>query len=172
MNRKLFILLPIIVIPLPPWLNITICNEYLLWNYSFIYLFLDKPLVSITLGSTLNSERIKEGDDVYFECLVVSKPPVFKVSWKFNVSIFQRVSILYNLLCLHMSVSMYISSTIQFLLFSKKFGTRIATKRPLFHRCFVFLAPSGLYPYGVITLQCTSNNYLVYNKYKQRPKLM
>ncbi|XP_068238624.1 uncharacterized protein [Palaemon carinicauda] len=29
-------------------------------------------------------EKIKEGDDVYFECTIISKPPVFNVIWKHN----------------------------------------------------------------------------------------
>ncbi|XP_066961613.1 uncharacterized protein [Macrobrachium rosenbergii] len=42
------------------------------------------PLVSVHLGRSLDPDKIKEGDDVYFECTVISKPPVFNVIWKHN----------------------------------------------------------------------------------------
>jgi hypothetical protein len=38
------------------------------------------------LGSTLNPDDIKEGDDVYFECHVKANPPWRKLSWLHNVS--------------------------------------------------------------------------------------
>ncbi|XP_066943739.1 neural cell adhesion molecule 1-like isoform X2 [Macrobrachium rosenbergii] len=42
------------------------------------------PIVSVHLGHSLDPEKIKEGDDVYFECTVLSKPPVHNVIWKHN----------------------------------------------------------------------------------------
>ncbi|KAG6452458.1 hypothetical protein O3G_MSEX007644 [Manduca sexta] len=39
------------------------------------------PLVSLTLGSTLNPHEIKEGDDVYFECNVRANPREHRISW-------------------------------------------------------------------------------------------
>ncbi|XP_064094450.1 synaptogenesis protein syg-2-like isoform X2 [Macrobrachium nipponense] len=42
------------------------------------------PVVSVHLGHSLDPEKIKEGDDVYFECTVQSKPPVHNVIWKHN----------------------------------------------------------------------------------------
>ena len=38
------------------------------------------------MGSTLNPEMIKEGDDVYFECHINANPEVNKVIWLHNVS--------------------------------------------------------------------------------------
>ncbi|XP_042870627.1 uncharacterized protein LOC122252301 isoform X2 [Penaeus japonicus] len=42
------------------------------------------PLVDVQLGRSLDPLRIKEGDDVYFECTVKAKPSIFKVEWKHN----------------------------------------------------------------------------------------
>ncbi|XP_069161281.1 uncharacterized protein [Procambarus clarkii] len=42
------------------------------------------PLVEVTLGGSLDPLRIKEGDDVYFECGVKAKPAGVKVAWKHN----------------------------------------------------------------------------------------
>nr|XP_049704446.1 synaptogenesis protein syg-2 [Helicoverpa armigera]XP_049704448.1 synaptogenesis protein syg-2 [Helicoverpa armigera] len=42
------------------------------------------PLVSLTLGSTLNPHDIKEGDDVYFECNVRANPREHRISWFHN----------------------------------------------------------------------------------------
>ena len=46
----------------------------------------DLPSASLSLGPTLVAEKIKEGDDVYFECSIDAKPPIYKTSWWFNVS--------------------------------------------------------------------------------------
>ncbi|XP_024936549.1 nephrin isoform X2 [Cephus cinctus] len=42
------------------------------------------PKVSLHLGSTLNAENIKEGDDVYFECKVRANPEHHKITWRHN----------------------------------------------------------------------------------------
>ncbi|XP_061384516.1 protein turtle homolog B-like isoform X2 [Danaus plexippus] len=42
------------------------------------------PLVSLTLGSTLNPHDIKEGDDVYFECNVKANPREHRITWYHN----------------------------------------------------------------------------------------
>ncbi|VVC96424.1 unnamed protein product [Leptidea sinapis] len=42
------------------------------------------PLVTLTLGSTLNPHDIKEGDDVYFECNVRANPKEHRISWFHN----------------------------------------------------------------------------------------
>ncbi|XP_076765753.1 sidestep III [Xylocopa sonorina] len=42
------------------------------------------PKVQLHLGSTLNAEKIKEGDDVYFECKVRANPEHHKITWRHN----------------------------------------------------------------------------------------
>ncbi|KAG7298039.1 hypothetical protein JYU34_018804 [Plutella xylostella] len=42
------------------------------------------PVVSLSLGSTLNPHDIKEGDDVYFECSVKANPREHRISWYHN----------------------------------------------------------------------------------------
>lgn len=66
----------------------------------------DPPIVTLRLGSTL-SDNIKEGDDVYFECLAVANPQWRKLYWLHDVStnfymlntfsIFPLFSIVYSL---------------------------------------------------------------------------
>uniref|UniRef100_A0A2H1WVI8 SFRICE_023342 n=1 Tax=Spodoptera frugiperda TaxID=7108 RepID=A0A2H1WVI8_SPOFR len=43
------------------------------------------PVVSLSLGSTLNPHDIKEGDDVYFECSVRANPREHRISWYHNL---------------------------------------------------------------------------------------
>lgn len=40
----------------------------------------------IALGSNINGEDIKEGDDLYIECHIRSNPPFHKLQWTLNVS--------------------------------------------------------------------------------------
>lgn len=47
---------------------------------------LDVPVVTLELGSNLNSTTIREGADVYFECNIKSNPWIYKVNWRQNVS--------------------------------------------------------------------------------------
>ncbi|XP_066940525.1 contactin-4-like [Macrobrachium rosenbergii] len=42
------------------------------------------PKVNVTLGRSLDATNIKEGDDLYFECSAVAKPPPHKVTWSHN----------------------------------------------------------------------------------------
>lgn len=49
-------------------------------------MLLDVPVVSLKMGSNLNPEDIKEGDDVYFECNIRANPKAYKLSWYHNVS--------------------------------------------------------------------------------------
>lgn len=48
--------------------------------------FADMPVVTLKMGSSLNPDDIKEGADVYFECLIQSNPKPYKMSWYHNVS--------------------------------------------------------------------------------------
>ena len=51
------------------------------------FLVSDAPRVELQLGRSLNASSIKEGDDVYFECLIYSNPPPKKIVWTRQVSI-------------------------------------------------------------------------------------
>lgn len=44
------------------------------------------PVVTLKMGSNLNPEDIKDGDDVYFECNIRANPKAYKLSWYHNVS--------------------------------------------------------------------------------------
>lgn len=39
------------------------------------------------LGTPLDPEAVREGTDLYFDCIVSAHPPVYKVEWRHNVSI-------------------------------------------------------------------------------------
>ncbi|KAF5272524.1 hypothetical protein FQA39_LY07848 [Lamprigera yunnana] len=47
------------------------------WKIDVVY----PPIVSLRLGSTLNADDIKEGDDVYFECHVKANPHWRRLTW-------------------------------------------------------------------------------------------
>ncbi|XP_026314886.1 neural cell adhesion molecule 1-like isoform X1 [Hyposmocoma kahamanoa] len=42
------------------------------------------PLVTLSLGSTLNPNEIEESDDVYFECNVRANPKEYRITWFHN----------------------------------------------------------------------------------------
>ncbi|KDR20918.1 hypothetical protein L798_03856, partial [Zootermopsis nevadensis] len=44
----------------------------------------DIPIASLQLGSSLNPDTIREGTDVYFDCLIQAQPSVYKVEWRHN----------------------------------------------------------------------------------------
>lgn len=48
-----------------------------------------QPVVNLRMGITLNPDDIKEGDDVYFECIVKANPKVYKLAWFKDVSVFK-----------------------------------------------------------------------------------
>uniref|UniRef100_A0AAR5PEF8 Ig-like domain-containing protein n=1 Tax=Dendroctonus ponderosae TaxID=77166 RepID=A0AAR5PEF8_DENPD len=51
------------------------------------------PQVVLSLGSTLNADGIKEGDDVYFECNIKANPKQHKITWYHNgLTVSQNVS--------------------------------------------------------------------------------
>lgn len=47
--------------------------------------FVVAPIATLRLGSTLNAESLKEGDDVYFECSIQANPDVTRLVWKHEV---------------------------------------------------------------------------------------
>ncbi|XP_018322838.1 titin isoform X2 [Agrilus planipennis] len=52
------------------------------WRLNVHYM----PVVTLKMGSSLNPEDIKEGDDVYFECNVRANPKAYKLSWFHDVT--------------------------------------------------------------------------------------
>lgn len=67
------------------WQNTTHHNIilFILFRSSLIA---DMPLATLKMGSSLNPDDIKEGDDVYFECHIRSNPKPYKMSWYHDVS--------------------------------------------------------------------------------------
>lgn len=61
-------------------------------EYFPFFLSSDMPVVTLKMGSSLNPDDIKEGADVYFECLIQSNPKPYKMSWYHNVSVHRDVS--------------------------------------------------------------------------------
>lgn len=53
----------------------------------FIHQFTDPPQVTLSLGSTLRPDDIKEGDDVYFECHIKANPKEHRITWSHDVSL-------------------------------------------------------------------------------------
>ncbi|GLV36526.1 sidestep III [Carabus blaptoides fortunei] len=53
---------------------------------SFLLNIVYPPQVVLHLGSTLNPDDIKEGDDVYFECNIRANPKQHKITWFHNTS--------------------------------------------------------------------------------------
>lgn len=54
----------------------------------------DSPVVTLELGSNLNGSSIREGMDVYFECIILANPWVYKVVWRHNVSWYWKLFLL------------------------------------------------------------------------------
>lgn len=42
--------------------------------------------MTLSLGSTLKADEIKEGDDVYFECHIKANPKEHRITWSHDVS--------------------------------------------------------------------------------------
>lgn len=54
-------------------------------NSPKIAIISDSPQVTLSLGSTLNPDDIKEGDDVYFECHIKANPKEHRITWSHDV---------------------------------------------------------------------------------------
>lgn len=52
-----------------------------------MFYFVDVPETRVRLGTSLEPDAIREGTDVYFDCLVSAHPPVYRVEWRHNVNI-------------------------------------------------------------------------------------
>ncbi|XP_076637237.1 neural cell adhesion molecule 2 isoform X1 [Colletes latitarsis] len=59
------------------------------------------PETRIQLGTSLNPNAIREGTDVYFDCLIHAEPPVYKVEWRHlppvNRPLFQGKALHHNI---------------------------------------------------------------------------
>ncbi|EDS45463.1 conserved hypothetical protein [Culex quinquefasciatus] len=51
------------------------------------------PDAQVRLGSSLDPDSIREGTDVYFDCIVTAHPGVYKVEWKHNGVIISNQSL-------------------------------------------------------------------------------
>ena len=51
----------------------------------FFFHITDVPETIIRLGTSLNPNTIREGTDVYFDCLIRAEPAVYKVEWRHQV---------------------------------------------------------------------------------------
>lgn len=56
------------------------------FSISIILYFSDVPEATVRLGTSLDKNSIREGTDVYFDCMVFSHPIVFRIEWRHNVS--------------------------------------------------------------------------------------
>ena len=54
--------------------------------------FSDLPIVSLQFGTILKPDSIKEGDDIYFECIVEARPTASHIDWFINVSTYHVIS--------------------------------------------------------------------------------
>lgn len=53
-------------------------------TYYSLYSTLVPPEVSLHLGANIKYSTIKEGNDVYLECIIKANPPVTELVWFFN----------------------------------------------------------------------------------------
>ncbi|XP_067005669.2 nephrin-like [Anabrus simplex] len=56
------------------------------WTLNIHY----SPLVTLELGSNLNASSIREGVDVYFECIIRANPWIYKIIWRHNGRLLQN----------------------------------------------------------------------------------
>ncbi|GIY83557.1 nephrin [Caerostris darwini] len=48
------------------------------------------PVLTLVFGASVQSEHIREGSDVYFECNIQSNPPITDVRWRFQSHILEH----------------------------------------------------------------------------------
>lgn len=71
-----------------------------------------RPNVLLTLGSNLQADNIKEGDDVYFDCRASASPTVTRLEWFHNVSKTQFLSVSFHLKQIYSTSSFLLNTTI------------------------------------------------------------
>lgn len=52
----------------------------------------DVPEATVRLGSSLDPDNIREGTDVYFDCIITAHPGVYKVEWRHNVGLIEKIN--------------------------------------------------------------------------------
>ncbi|KAK2721886.1 hypothetical protein QYM36_004011, partial [Artemia franciscana] len=57
--------------------------EYQLETTRLLFIYY-KPIVTLRLGASLTSRQIKEGDDIYFDCIIDAEPLSYKILWFHN----------------------------------------------------------------------------------------
>lgn len=50
----------------------------------------------VRLGTNLDPTNIREGTDVYFDCIIKAHPYVYKVEWRHNVSTYIEMNLVIN----------------------------------------------------------------------------
>ncbi|BES90972.1 CD80-like C2-set immunoglobulin domain [Nesidiocoris tenuis] len=61
-----------------PWIPESALEDK--WKLNVHYM----PVVTLRMGSNLNPDDIKEGDDVYFECNIRANPKTYRLAWFHN----------------------------------------------------------------------------------------
>lgn len=61
-----------------PWIADSALEDKWMLNVHYM------PVVTLKMGSSLNPDDIKEGDDVYFECNIRANPKAYKLAWFHN----------------------------------------------------------------------------------------
>lgn len=54
------------------------------------YNYLDRPELVLEVGRSEEITTVREGDDVYFQCIIKANPLVKSVFWTHNVSLLQH----------------------------------------------------------------------------------
>ena len=81
----------------------------------------DPPEVGIALGSNINGDDVKEGDDLYIECHIRANPSFHKLQWTHNVSRKKRkyIFVLFFFFCFVLSIVEFLSGTQSFRYFAR-----------------------------------------------------
>lgn len=80
-----------------------------------MYTIADIPEAYVRLGTSLDAHALREGTDVYFDCLVVAHPQVFRIEWRHNVSaikllIFLRIIVVLGFFNILMKIPFFLQN--------------------------------------------------------------